>query len=148
MGQNHSSEEVMNSHSDKQMTIFLIEEDDETRPLLRHNLISYGYRVIMALDEEDAMERASGGKIHADLVLVNLVGKTTEDTLSVGRRIREYGEFDGQTPLVVMAEKYSEDVEGTDVNVSGNDWITYLEESGQLRNLLNRLLPATAAPDA
>jgi hypothetical protein len=39
-----------------------------------------------------------------------------------------------------MAEKYGKDVEGTDENVGGNDWIFYLgEELGQLRNLLNRL---------
>jgi hypothetical protein len=52
------------------------------------------------------------------------------------------------TPLVILAEKYGKDVEGTNVNVSGNDWITYLEDAGQLRDLLNRLIPTTAAPDA
>jgi hypothetical protein len=36
-----------------------------------------------------------------------------------------------------MAEKYNKDVEGTDVNVEGNDWIHYLgEEPKQLQNLL------------
>jgi hypothetical protein len=44
------------------------------------------------------------------------------------------------TPLVVMAEKYGKDVEGTNVNVGGNDWIFYLgEHLDQLRNLLRRL---------
>jgi len=32
------------------------------------------------------------------------------------------------------------DVEGTDVNVAGNDWITYPEEADQLRNLIGRLI--------
>jgi hypothetical protein len=39
-----------------------------------------------------------------------------------------------------MAEKYGADMEGTDVNVSDNDWITYLEDHDQLQNLLARLL--------
>jgi hypothetical protein len=39
-----------------------------------------------------------------------------------------------------MAEKYGKDVEGTEVNVEGNDWIFYLgEEPDRLRNLLVRL---------
>ena len=38
-------------------TIFLIEEDDETRTLLAGNLRSYGYRMVTALDAEDALER-------------------------------------------------------------------------------------------
>ena len=130
----------MNSERENQRTIFLVEEDNDTRPILKRNLQSYGYHVSLALDEEDALERLSGGGVDADLVLVNLVGKSPEDALSVGRRLREHAKYDGHTPLVVMAEKYGEDLEGTDVNVSGNDWITYLEDHNQLRNLLARLL--------
>jgi DNA-binding response OmpR family regulator len=129
----------MSQEQGHQPTIFLVEEDDDTRPILKHNLKTYGYRVSLALDEEDALERVGGGLAHADLLLVNLVGKTPDEVLQIGRRIREHAKYDGHTPLVVIAEKYSVDVEGTDVNVNGNDWVTYLEEPGQLRNLLHRL---------
>jgi DNA-binding response OmpR family regulator len=121
-------------------TILLIEEDDNTRPILRHNLINDGFRVLLALDEDDALDRIDGGNVHADLVLINLVRKTPEEVLSIGRRIREHARYDGHTPLVVMAEKYSREQEGTDVNVEGTDWITYLEEHDQLTNLLRHLL--------
>ena len=130
----------MNTAEGNQATIFLVEEDDETRPLLKQNLQRYGYRVIVALDEEDALERVGGGHVHADLFLLNLVGKSTEEVLNTGRRIREHAKYDGHIPLVVMAEKYGTDVEGTDVNVSENDWITYPEDADQLQNLLARLL--------
>jgi hypothetical protein len=40
----------------------------------------------------------------------------------------------------VLAEKYGADVEGTNVNVIGNDWITYLEDRAQLNDLLAHLL--------
>ncbi|HEY0407440.1 MAG TPA: hypothetical protein VGC89_17030 [Pyrinomonadaceae bacterium] len=125
---------------EQQRVIFLVEEDDDTRPLLKENLKSEGYRVLLAVDEEDALERVSGGGLDADLILINLVGKTLEKTLAIGRAIREHAKYDGHTPLVVMAEKYGPDLEGTDVNVSGNDWITYPEDHEQLRNLLARLL--------
>jgi CheY-like chemotaxis protein len=123
-----------------QRTIFLVEEDDDTRPILKHNLIHDGYRVLIALDEEDAIERIGSGHLQADLILLNLVGKSAEEVLNAGRRIREHAKYDGHTPLVVMAEKYGKDLEGKDVNVSGNDWITYPEDSYQLKNLLARLL--------
>lgn len=133
----------MSSSGDKTRTIFLIEEDDDTRPLLKENLQRHGYKVIIALDEEDAMERVMGGQIEADLILVNLVNKSTEEAVSLGRRVREHAKYDGHTPLVVMAEKYGNDLEGTDLHVGGNDWITYLEEHDQLENLLHRLLKTT-----
>lgn len=121
-------------------TIFLVEEDDETRPLLKNNLQTQGYRVIVALDEEDALGRIGDGLTRADLILLNLVGTPPEEVLQVGRRIREHAKYDGQTPLVVLAEKFGPDLEGTDANVGGNDWITYPEDAEQLYNLLSRLL--------
>ena len=122
-----------------QPTILLVEEDDETRSILRRNLQKDGYRVLLAVDEEDALERLDGGQVRADLILINLVGKTTEESLRVGRLMRVHIKYDGATPLVVMPEKYGEDVEGKDVNISGNDWITYPEDAQQLHSLLARL---------
>lgn len=137
----------MDSEQGTPPTIFLIEEDDETRRPLVQNLRKDGYHVIISIDEDDALERVGGGHVQADLILVNLVGKPVDEALSVGRRVREHGKYDGQTPLVVMPEKYGEDVEGTEANVSGNDWVFYFgEEPGQLQNFLNRLLPTHRAP--
>ena len=132
----------MDGNTENQATIFLVEEDDETRGPLVNNLRGYGYRVIVALDEEAALESVGGGRMSADLILVNLVGKSTDEALDMGRRIRAHAKYDGHTPLVVMAEKYGEDVEGTDVNVAGNDWVTYPEDARQLRRLLDRLIVA------
>jgi PleD family two-component response regulator len=123
----------------KQPTIFLIEEDDETRAVLKHSLTRYGYRLSLAIDEEDAFDRVSNGLMSFDLVLINVVGKSVEETLQMGRRIREQAKS-GNTPLVVMAEKYGKDLEGTDENAGGNDWIFYLgEDPEQLQNFLRRL---------
>jgi CheY-like chemotaxis protein len=131
----------MSNAQGKQPTIFLIEEDDDTRKVLVENLRNIGYHLIVVLDAEDALERVEGGYVHADLVLVNLVGKPLSELLRVGREVRTHAKYDGHTPLVVMPEKYDKDVEGTDVNIEGNDWIHYLgEETDQLRNLLARLL--------
>jgi DNA-binding response OmpR family regulator len=129
----------MSREPESRPTIFLVEEDDDTRAVLKRNLKTYGYRVLLALDEEDARDRIGDGLTHADLLLLNLVGKPEDEVVQIGRRLREHAKYNGHTPLVVIAEKYGADVEGTDVNVGGNDWVTYLEDPGQLRNLLGRL---------
>ena len=125
-------------------TIFLVEERDETRQHLSQKLQSYGYRVIVAVDEEDSMGSNRGERAGADLILVNLVGKSADEVLKIGRRIREHNELD--VPLLIMAEKYGRDVDGegqsqgADLNVSDNAWITYIDDVDQLHHLLARLL--------
>ena len=132
--------------TDTRPTIFLIEEDDNAhRPLKRH-LRKLGYRVLAVLDLEDALEWVSVTHIPADLVLINLVGKTVEETLEMGHTLRERAKYDGHTPLVVMPEKVDKELEGRDVNVSGNDWISYYEDGDQLQRLLDRLLPRVPSP--
>jgi CheY-like chemotaxis protein len=129
---------VMNNGREKQPTIFLIEEDEETRRPLVSNLRGYGYRVVVAVDEEDALERVSG--VDADLLLVNLVGKTAEEVLRVGRLVRRHARYNGRTSLVVMPERYDKALEDTEVNVGGSEWVFYLgEEPDRLRDLLARL---------
>ena len=129
---------MMNEGQREQPTIFLIEEDDETRRPLVSNLRGHAYRVIVAVDEDDALERV--GVVEADLMLVNLVGKTADEVLAVGRRVRQHSAYNGQTSLVVMPERYAKELEDTEVNVEGNDWVFYLgEEPDRLRDLLARL---------
>ena len=130
----------MNEERRAQPIILLIEEDDETRYILRRNLQKDGYRLLLAVDEADALDRLSDGQARADLILINLVGKTPAEVLQTGQRIRERGRYDNTTPLVVLAEKFGEDVEGTDVEVGDNDWITYPEDAEQLHKLLARLI--------
>jgi response regulator RpfG family c-di-GMP phosphodiesterase len=130
---------------DARPTILYIGEDRDAHPLLKHSLRAQGYRVLAAYSVEDAADWMGGGYVHADLVLLDLVRRATEEALAAGRQVRRRAMYDGRTPLVVIAEKYGPDVEGTEVNVEGNDWVFYLgEEPDQLSNLLRRLTPAGA----
>ena len=129
------------SSTDTRPTIFLIEEDNHAHRPLKRNLRRLGYRVLAVLDLEDALEWVSVARIPADLILINLVGKSVEETLEMGRTLRERANDDSPTPLVVMPEKVDKELEGRDVNVDGNDWISYYEDGDQLRRLLERLLP-------
>ena len=120
-------------------TILIIELDDDTRPLLKHNLRSKGYRVIEALQEEDAIALARGERDCPDLILLNQVNLSIDEFINMGRRIRQGAELPSSTPVVVTAERYGADMEGKDVKVGESDYVTYLEDAQQLMNLLQRL---------
>ncbi len=122
-----------------------MEEDDETRPLLKRTMEAQGHRVIVAVNEEEATEKLEGGNIRAHLFLVNVVGKSPEEALNVGRRLRRHARYDAQVPLVVIADNYGEDLAGKDANFSGNDWVSYPEDADQLKNLIDRLIQEPGA---
>ena len=132
--------------TDTRPTIFLIEEDDEAHRPLKRNLRKHGYRVLAVLDLEDAHEWVMLTHIPADLMLINLVGKSAEETLEMGRTLRERAKYEDHTPLVVMPEKFAKELEGRDVKVSGSDWISYYADGDQLHRLLDHLLPHVPSP--
>ena len=126
---------------DREPTILVIEQDDETRPLLKYNLCKQGYRPIVVLDEEGGIERVWGRNKHPDLILLNQVNLSVEEFINMGRRIREQAGFPTSTPIVVIAERFGADMEGKDVQVGENEYVTYPEDARQLINLLHRLCP-------
>ena len=131
----------MHETTNSSPTIFFLEEDNNARRSLTKSLRELGYRVLVSADLEDAIEWTSGtGHIHADLVLVNLLGKLPEEALTIGCRLREHSKYDGHTPLVVMPEKVPQDLLGTDEKVNDLEWICYYEDIEQLKRLLTRLL--------
>ncbi len=131
----------MNQTKDTPPTILMLELDDDTRPILKQNLRNWGYCVVVALEEEDAIALARGGRDRPNLILLNQVQLSIEDFNNMGRRIRQGAGLPISTPVVVMAERYGEDMEGTDVKVGENEYVTYLQDGEQLMNLLHHLCP-------
>lgn len=120
-----------------QPTIFLIENDDDTRPLFKKALQGHGYNVLFAVDEQDALERINDGFVKSDLLMVNLLGKSEEEMVNFGNQLRERGK--SNIPLIVIAAKYGEDLEGTTSQVGENAFIIYLGDGDELFDLLDRL---------
>jgi DNA-binding response OmpR family regulator len=71
----------MNEKKDAAPTILMIELDDDTRPLLKQNLRNQGYRVIEALQEEDAIALARGLRDRPELILLNQVKLSIDEFL-------------------------------------------------------------------
>lgn len=123
--------------------IFLVEDDDDTRTLLKENLVREGYRVTVAIDADDAIERVGESRIDAELILISL-DKSPDDALSFARHLREDANWDIQTPIIVMSSVYPEELVGKDVAINQTDYVVYLDHPDQLPNLVARLLPQRA----
>lgn len=128
----------MSESNETRRTILYVEDDNDTRPGIKRLLNANGYRVVVANDEDEIMERARDGRIHANLLLIDL-GMPPGDALDAGRRIRLAALLDGESPLIVIAFRYGADMEGQDVNVGERDWVTYLQDAEQLERLVKRL---------
>jgi DNA-binding response OmpR family regulator len=120
-------------------TILLLEQDDQTRPLLMYNLRHQGFHVSVVLEENDALERVSGKSACPDVMRIDQVKLSIDEFINMGRRIRRASEELCCTPIVVIAERFGVDMEGLDVLVGESEYVTYLEDGQQLINLLYRL---------
>ena len=134
--------DATNSPEDARPTILYVEDDDDTRDVIKQSLKRYGYRVVSEQSEEDVIERARDGRIKADLLLIDL-GEPPSVVLEAGRRIRQQALLKADVPIVVIAFGYGEDMEGKDINEGGNDYISYFDGSGHFKQLLTRLLKQT-----
>jgi len=129
----------------EQQTILFVEADDETRPIIKANLQAGGYRVVVALDKEDALERTQGGRLRPDLILIDLDAPPHE-VLDVARHIRRQAELSNATPIIVISCEYPPELVGKDVPVNATEYIAYLDEENPLRELIGRLLRTKARP--
>ena len=123
-----------------QPTIFLLENDDDTRPLFRKVLEDKGYNVFLAVDEKDAFQRAGDGLVKSDLMVINLVGKSEKEMLNFGKQL--LANVNLNIPLVAIAAKYNEEQEGTTAQVGENEYIVYLGGGDELFDLLSKLTGA------
>lgn len=121
--------------------VFVFEPDDDVRPVLKHNLQHWGYVVIMAIDTEDVMQRIEGGQERFDLILLNQDSQLIDELMAIGRQIRQSANQESHTPILIMAEQYGTDLEGQDIQVGDNEYVTYLEDGEQLKSILQRLCP-------
>jgi DNA-binding response OmpR family regulator len=119
-------------------TILVVEDVHETREGMEKLLKADGYRVELARDEQDGIERAQ--RQRPDLILVSLAG-TLSEVLICGRRIRESAAAGEEVPIVVFG--FDEIAAGAEVALDKNVHITHPDNFNQLRGFLSRLLLRT-----
>jgi len=122
----------------KAPTILLVEDDHEIREFMKSFLEDLGYAVALATNEEDSMRLVYGDQ-KVQLILLNQK-MLSDDALAAGRRIREHVNVPNSAPVIVLPFEFSKEFEGTDENMGGRDYKSYMTSEGQLEDLLAGLL--------
>ena len=125
----------MDKKNDMNSIILVVEDVQETREGIEKLLLVDGYRIALARDEQDGIERARQQR--PDLILVSLAGLPREVILSA-RRIRESAAIGEDVPVVVFC--IDEIAQGDEIAIGENVHVTRPDNFNQLRSLLARLL--------
>lgn len=115
--------------------ILVAHDLEETRDGIEKLLTTDGYRVVPARNEHDAVERAR--RHRPDLILVSLAGRPV-DVIASAARIRIRSGLPGEVPVVVFCLPTV--IEGAEVALGENVYVTRPDNFDQLRALLGRLL--------
>ena len=120
-------------------TILLVEDDQEIREYMKRFLEDFGYDVALANNERDSLSLMSEPHAAIQLILMNQ-RMVSNDALAAGRRIREHVTVSNSAPVIVLPFEFRKEMEGTDENVGGRDYKSYMTSEQQLQDLLAGLL--------
>lgn len=87
------------------------------------------------------MQRIQGGQKRFDLILLNQIDCSVDEMMMIGQHIRQGTELGSQTPILIMAEQYGAKLEGRDLQIGNNEYVTYLEDGEHLKRILQQLCP-------
>jgi DNA-binding response OmpR family regulator len=129
----------MINHKTGRDIILLVEDDRELRDHMKRFLEDLGYDVALATNEDDSLRLMAGVQAKIQLILMNQ-RMLSDDALAAGRRIREHVNVPNSAPVIVLPFEFSKELEGTDKNMGGEDYKSYMTSEQQLEDLLAGLL--------
>jgi CheY-like chemotaxis protein len=132
-----SAEQTPNGH--ERPTVMVVEDFEDNRFMMRRLLEMSGYRVLEAINGEEAVELAR--REHPSLILMDL-SLPLLDGLAATRRIRQLKEL-RNVPIVAVSAHDTADFHADALAAGCNDYVTKPIDFDQLEALLSRLLPKT-----
>lgn len=118
-------------------TVMVVEDFEDNRFMMRRLLEMSGYRVLEAINGEEAVEIAR--RERPNLILMDL-SLPLLDGLAATRRIRQVEEL-RHVPIVAVSAHDTADFHADALAAGCNDYVTKPIDFDQLEALLNRLLP-------
>ena len=118
-------------------TVMVVEDFEDNRFMMRRLLEMSGYRVLEAINGEQAVEVAR--RECPSLILMDL-SLPLLDGLAATRRIRQVEEL-RQIPIVAVSAHDTADFHADALAAGCNDYVTKPIDFDQLEALLSRLLP-------
>ncbi len=133
------SAEQTHSNGNQPPIVMVVEDFEDNRFMMRRLLEMSGYRVVEAINGEEAVELAS--REHPSLILMDL-SLPLLDGLAATRRIRQVKEL-RHVPIVAVSAHDTADFHADALAAGCNDYVTKPIDFDQLEALLSRLLPKT-----
>jgi CheY-like chemotaxis protein len=117
--------------------VMVVEDFEDNRFMLRRLLEMTGYRVLEAINGEEAVELAQ--RERPQLILMDL-SLPQLDGLAATRRIRQHADL-RDVPIVAVSAHDTADFHADALAAGCNDYVTKPIDFDQLEALLHRLLP-------
>lgn len=125
-------------------TIMVVEDFEDNRFMMRRLLEMSGYRVLEAINGEEAVELAHSER--PQLILMDL-SLPQLDGLAATRRIRQHADL-RDVPIVAVSAHDTADFHADALAAGCNDYVTKPIDFDQLEALLKRLLPKNSGQEA
>lgn len=113
--------------------ILIVEDDDDTRIMMKYLLTLWGYEIIEAIDGEEGFQMAENYQPEVILMDYSL---PKSDGLAVTRQIRELAHH-GKTPIIFISAHTEAAVRESALAAGANDFLTKPVDFGQLEKALN-----------
>lgn len=126
-----------NHNGNEPQTVMVVEDFEDNRFMMRRLLEMSGYRVLEAINGEEAVEVAQ--RERPSLILMDL-SLPLLDGLAATRRIRQVEEL-RKIPIVAVSAHDTADFHADALAAGCNDYVTKPIDFDQLEALLSRLLP-------
>jgi two-component system, cell cycle response regulator DivK len=121
-------------------TVMVVEDFEDNRFMMRRLLEMSGYRVLEAINGEEAVELAH--RERPQLILMDL-SLPQLDGLAATRRIRQHADL-RDVPIVAVSAHDTADFHADALAAGCNDYVTKPIDFDQLEALLSRLLPKSS----
>jgi CheY-like chemotaxis protein len=136
MTETFREEQRMAKQGDASPTVLVVEDFEDNRFMMRRLLEMSGYRVVEAVNGEQAVEAAVEER--PDLILMDL-SLPKLDGLAATRRIRQH-EGLARTPIVAVSAHDTTDFHADALAAGCNEYVTKPIDFDQLEALLEKLL--------
>ncbi len=136
MSETFMAEQRMTEQAEATPTVLVVEDFEDNRFMMRRLLEMSGYRVVEAVNGEQAVETAA--RERPDLILMDL-SLPKLDGLAATRRIRQHDEL-ARTPIVAVSAHDTTDFHADALAAGCDEYVTKPIDFDQLESLLKRLL--------
>ncbi len=118
------------------LTVLLVEDTEDNRFMMRRLLEMSGYRVVEAMNGEEAVKLAEAEA--PDLILMDL-SLPVIDGLAATRLIRKLPEL-GATPIIAVSAHDTADFQSEAIDAGCNSYVTKPIDFNELEGLIAQLL--------